>query len=64
VQLILHLGAKKRPEVASPEIADPASLLQGLGPERASVKFRDLGHIDEMRADFVELVRQWLGRLA
>jgi hypothetical protein len=63
VQLILHLGAKKRPELAKLEIADPASLLEWLGPERASVKFRDREHIDRTRSDFVEIVRQWVAHV-
>jgi hypothetical protein len=63
VQIILHLGAKKRPELESLEIADPASLLEWLGPERASMKFRDMEHIDRTCLDFVEIVRQWVGRV-
>lgn len=60
VQLILHLGAKRRPELARLEMADPASLLEWLGPDRASVTFRDLEHIQQTSSAFVELVRQWL----
>lgn len=60
VQIILHLGAKKRPDMERPEIADPASLLEWLGPERASVKFRDQEHIEGTRSEFAEIVRQWV----
>jgi hypothetical protein len=63
VQIILHLGAKKRPELEKLEIADPASLLEWLGPDRASVKFRDLEYIERTRRDFVELIRQWVARV-
>jgi hypothetical protein len=63
VQIILHLGAKKRPELERLEIADPASLLEWLGPDRASVKFRDLEHINGTRSELVELVRQWVARV-
>jgi hypothetical protein len=63
VQIILHLGAKKRPGFEGSKVADPASLLEWLGPDRASVKFRDLEHIDATRSDFVELLRQWVARL-
>lgn len=63
VQLILHLGAKKRPGTEGLELADPASLLEWLGPDRASVKFRDLKHVEQTRAAFVELIRQWIDRV-
>ena len=63
VQLILHLGAKKRPELEGLAIADPASLLEWLGPDRASVKFRDLKHVEQTRPAFVELIRQWIERV-
>jgi hypothetical protein len=63
VQIILHLGAKKRPELERLEIADPAALLEWLGPDRASVKFRDLEHIERTRLDFIELIRQWMARV-
>jgi hypothetical protein len=63
VQIILHLGAKKRLGFDKGEIADPAALLEWLGPDRASVKFHDLEHIDATRSDFVELLRQWVAHL-
>ena len=53
----------KRPELEKLEIADPAALLEWLGPDRASVKFRDLEHIKRTRLDFVELIRQWVARV-
>ena len=58
VQLILHLGAKKR--AAPGAIADPESLLAWLGADRASVKFRDLADIDTKRAAFSAVIRQWI----
>ncbi|WNG33951.1 DUF1801 domain-containing protein [Archangium violaceum] len=61
VQLILHLGAKKRDTAVSGiAIADPESLLDWLAKDRASVKFRDLKDIEARRAAFTELIRQWL----
>jgi hypothetical protein len=60
VQIILHLGAKKRAEVERLQIADPASVLEWLGPDRASVKFRDLAHVDRTRSAFIEVIRQWV----
>jgi len=59
VQLILHFGAKKR-DGASPRtaIADPESLLEWLGPDRASVRFRDDKEIAARRSAFRKVVRQ------
>lgn len=62
VQLILHFGARKR-DVPDVSITDPAGLLQWLGPDRASVKFRDLGDLCARRDAFESVLRQWLGRL-
>lgn len=59
VQIILHLGAKKR-EAAGLEIADPAALLAWLAKDRASVKFRDMQHIEAVKIAFAALLRQWL----
>jgi hypothetical protein len=49
VQVILHLGAKARPDVtARLPIQDPANLLQWLGNDRAVVKFRHQTEIDNL----------------
>lgn len=61
VQLILHLGAKKRDTAATGiAIADPEALLEWLARDRASVKFRDLKDIDARGSAFAKLIRQWL----
>ena len=64
VQLILHFGAKKR-EGKSPRaaIADPESLLEWLGPDRASVRFRDEKEIASRRSAFRKVVRQWIAHV-
>ena len=61
VQVILHLGAKARDvSIAGGAIDDPTSLLEWLGKDRATVKFRDMADIEARRAAFVALVRQWI----
>ncbi|MDI1429551.1 DUF1801 domain-containing protein [Polyangium sorediatum] len=60
VQIILHLGAKKRATSPDLAIADPEALLEWLGKDRASVKFRDAKDIQAKRAAFVDVVRQWI----
>lgn len=60
-QVILHFGAKKRASTGTRDaIPDPDSMLQWLTDDRASVKFRDMSHIDEKRAAFSDLVAQWI----
>lgn len=59
VQLILHLGAKKR-ENAKVEIEDPSSLLKWLDPARATIVFRDRADLASRGAAFAAIVRQWL----
>jgi hypothetical protein len=58
VQLILHLGAKKRTGPIA--IADPQSLLEWLAADRASVKFRGLEDVEAKRSAFEAVIRQWI----
>lgn len=61
VQVILHFGAKARDRSAGrASIADPAGLLDWLGPDRASAKFRDLAEVEAKAAAFSAVVRQWI----
>jgi len=61
VQVILHLGAKAREgSIAGGAVDDPSSLLEWLGKDRATVKFRDLADIKAKRAALVQLVREWI----
>ncbi|HEX6908812.1 MAG TPA: DUF1801 domain-containing protein [Longimicrobium sp.] len=61
VQVILHFGAKVRDRSAArAAIADPDGLLEWLGPDRASVRFRDMDDVQARRADFAAVVREWI----
>ncbi|HEU4456832.1 MAG TPA: DUF1801 domain-containing protein [Longimicrobium sp.] len=64
VQVILHLGAKRR-EDANPRAAidDPESLLEWLAEDRASVKLRDMNEVDARRIALKSLIRQWIGEI-
>jgi hypothetical protein len=62
VQVILHLGAKARRD-ADVVISDPASLLEWLAADRASVKFRDVDHVQARGAAFADVIRQWIGHV-
>jgi len=61
VQVILHLGAKRRAEAAGGiAIADPQSLLVWLAPDRASASFRDMAEVDAKRVAFASLIGAWI----
>lgn len=64
VQVILHFGAKVRDRSAArAAIADPDSMLEWLGPDRASVKFRDAADVEAKRAAFAAVIRQWIAHV-
>lgn len=62
VQLILHLGAKRR-NGGDVAIADPHSLLRWLAADRASVTFRELDDIDAKGVAFADVIRQWIAHV-
>jgi hypothetical protein len=59
VQVILHLGAKKR-DVAALEIDDPKGLLRWLAKDRATVTFGNMNDVEEREGAFTEIIRQWI----
>jgi len=61
VQVILHLGAKKRDRSDSGmTIADPELLLDWIADDRASARFRDLKDVDARRSVFSKVIREWI----
>ena len=64
VQLILHFGARKRPELPSrAAIRDPGGLLEWLAPDRASVRFRDDADVKARRPAFEAVLRDWIAHV-
>lgn len=59
VQLILHLGARKR-ALPKPAIDDPLGLLTWLGEDRATLKFASTGHLAHQRDALQAVLRQWM----
>ena len=57
--MILHRGARKR-DGATVAIGDPETLLEWLGADRASVRFRGLPEIRAMQSAFEQIIRQWI----
>jgi hypothetical protein len=60
VQVILHLGAKKRGGKAAVDLPDPGSLLEWLGPDRASARFRNKADVEAKRSAFAQVIREWI----
>lgn len=59
VQVVLHLGARPRPDVqARTTIDDPQGMLDWRGADRALVSFRDLHEIAARKSAFVKILRQ------
>lgn len=60
VQLVLHLGAKRRPDVDMRTVIGPRSgVLEWKGPDRAIVTVRDATHLKEMRAELSRILKVW-----
>nr|WP_277420179.1 DUF1801 domain-containing protein [Xanthomonas sp.] len=62
VQLILHLGAKKR-ALPPGAIADPGGLLTWLGADRASLGFASKAELAAKQAALQAIVRQWIAHV-
>jgi hypothetical protein len=63
VQVILHTGAKPKPEHPKIEIDDPASLLRWADTNRAIVTFTSRSEALAMQPAFVAIVRDWVSQL-
>jgi hypothetical protein len=60
VQVVLHLGAKKRDNTVAVTIADPESLLEWLATDRALARFSDHKDIEAKRSAFAQVIREWI----
>ncbi len=61
VQIVLHLGAKPRPNSSlRAGVADPESLLQWRSPDRATVTFDDLADVKAKESALRHVLQQWL----
>jgi hypothetical protein len=60
VQLIFHLGAKKRPDQKALKLADPNGLIKWLGPDRAMITLGAGRDIPANRKAFEAIVRAWI----
>ncbi len=60
LQLILHLGAKVRPDLPELKIPDPAGLLKWLGKDRALVTLGSGPGLAAHAPAFRKIVRAWI----
>lgn len=63
VQLVLHLGAKARPDLKAFRVADPNGLMEWRGKDRALVTLGAKGDIAENRKALEAIVRAWIKQL-
>lgn len=64
VQVVMHVGAKPRSYTTAREaIADPGTLLEWRGADRATVTFVDLEDVKRKERAFAEIVRRWIACL-
>lgn len=61
VQVVLHLGAKPRPDAAvRAALPDPSGLLFWKSADRATVTFRDMAEVKASGKAFAAIVRAWI----
>ncbi|MBD0320416.1 MAG: DUF1801 domain-containing protein [Gemmatimonadetes bacterium] len=61
IQVVLHLGAKPRPDATvRSEVSDPAGLLDWRSPDRAVAVFHDAADVAEKAAAFATVIREWI----
>lgn len=61
VQLVLHLGAKPRPDATVREsVPDPDGLLEWKSADRAVVTFADGAAVERARASLPAILRGWI----
>jgi hypothetical protein len=60
IQVVLHLGARGRPDARLRErVPDPSGLLEWRGADRAIVTFTSAADVEAKRAAFGDIVRAW-----
>lgn len=64
VQLVLHLGAKPRPDsLVRTSVDEPAAGLDWKGADRAVLTFADLADVEARKEPLTRVVRAWLRHL-
>jgi hypothetical protein len=64
IQVVLHLGAKGRPDArVRDQVPDPAGLLEWRSADRAIVTFSGAADVEAKRPAFAEIVRAWVGHV-
>ncbi|MCC3281473.1 MULTISPECIES: DUF1801 domain-containing protein [Arthrobacter] len=63
VQVVLHTGAKPKPEHREITVADPRKVLRWAGRNRGVITFPSRAAADAGLEDFTDVVRQWVSQL-
>lgn len=64
VQVILHLGAKPRPNATMRASLGESSMpLEWRGSDRAIVTFRDMGEVRRYTPAFTRVIRRWIAHM-
>ena len=63
IQIVLHTGAKVRPNAPAMTIADPTGLLKWAAADRCVVTLADMQAVQAHRADVEAILRQWIAQL-
>lgn len=63
IQIVLHTGAKVRPNAPAMTIADPTGLLKWAAADRCVVTLADLADIRARQEEFVAILKQWIAQL-
>lgn len=64
VLLILHAGARPRPDAPRIRVTDPTGLLRVAGPDRSIAAFRSADDVRAARPALEAVVREWAAQLA
>ena len=63
IQLVLHCGAKKKPQQRPFELSDPHGLVKWAAPDRCVVTLASAQQAIELEHDVLALVRAWMAQL-
>lgn len=63
IQLVLHGGAKPRPDLASLRVDDPSGMLGWAAADRANVEFSSIEDVELRRTELQAILLQWIAQV-
>lgn len=64
LQVVLHTGARAKPDAGPVTIDDPAGLVKWAAADRGVVTFDDLQDVERKASAFLSVLRQWIAQTA